>query len=263
MEIITSRQNSLFKHIKNLKDDKKYRREQGEFWVDGVNFVAQAEAKNWKIKKLVYVPEVLNTPFKTETLDKISAENRVAFSADLYSALSTKKDIQGIGAIIEEKALKNTLPEGRIVVLENISNPGNLGTIMRTSVAFGIKNIVIINPAVDPFSFEVVRASMGSIFYLNVSVFNSTDLLGKQLVEKGIISVGTSLQDDSVDIRTFDLKSKSKLAIWFGNEAKGLTPEARKICQGLLHIPMTKDVDSLNISESVGITLWEVCKNNI
>lgn len=260
MELITSRQNNVFKHIRSLKEDKKYRKESREFWVDGVNFVAQGLDKGWILKKLIYVPEKIDSPYKSTITEHIAENNKVAFSRDLYSALSTKKDIQGIGAIFEEKS-SSTVAKESSIVLEHISNPGNLGTIIRTSLAFGIKNIIIVNPAVDPFSFEVVRSSMGAIFHVSISVFDSTEVLGQKLEESQIISVGTSLQDDSTDIRTYKFDNQPS-AIWFGNEAKGLTPEARKICQSLLHIPMTGDVDSLNISESVGIVLWELVRKS-
>lgn len=262
MEIITSRQNNLFKHIKRLKEDKKYRKENKEFWVDGVNFVAQGKENNWVIKKLVYVPEELQSEFKKNIVEAVPAEKKVEFSKELYESLSSKKDIQGIGAIFEEKSFFNRVENETSIVLEHISNPGNLGTIMRTCVAFGIKNVVIVNPAVDPFSFEVVRSSMGAIFHLTISIFDSTEELVKTLEEQNIVSIGTSLQDDSIDIREYK-NDLSLYALWFGNEAKGMSDEAKKCCKTLLHIPMTDKVDSFNISESVGITVWELVGKSI
>src|SRR3989344_343331 len=103
METVTSRQNPRFKEIKKLTEDKKYREEASSFFVDGVNFVAQAIENDWVVEQLIYVPEKIGSDFKKKVLALVDEDKRLAVSADLYEALATKKDIQGMGAVVKMK----------------------------------------------------------------------------------------------------------------------------------------------------------------
>lgn len=259
MEIITSRQNPRYKGIKKLTDDKKFRIQSGTFFVDGVNFVAQAIENNWDVETLVYVPTEIDSEFKREVLSRVAFEKQFPIGDDLYKMLSTKNDIQGIGAVIRQKWLQNALGAGAGVVLENIANPGNLGSIMRLCAAFGIKNLYTISPSVEFFHPDAVRASMGAIFHLNLIEFDSLEVMKQKLSENPRHCIGTSLQDDAVDLATWTTPEvvQNRL-MWFGSEAKGLSDEAKKLCQTLVKIPISSAVDSLNVAESAAIVLYEL-----
>ncbi|MBI2310803.1 RNA methyltransferase [Candidatus Collierbacteria bacterium] len=267
MEVITSRQNPRYKEIKKLIDEKKYRQETGCFFVDGVNFVAQAIENDWEIEQLVYVPDKIDSEFKNTVLVKVPAEKYFAIDESLYQALSAKKDIQGVGAVIQQKVTANTLYSGKGVVLENIANPGNLGSIARLCAAFGIKNLYTVAPSVEFFHPDAVRASMGAIFHLNLVEFESLTTMKQKLSEDPRRCVGTSLQDDAIDIATWmtswmTSEVVQNMLIWFGSEARGLSSEAKGLCQTLLRIPMTKAVDSLNVAESAAIVMYELVIKN-
>lgn len=266
MEVITSRQNPRYKEIKKLVEEKKYRQETDCFFVDGVNFVAQAIENNWEIVQLVYVPEKMETEFKKTVVAKIPLEKYFPIDESLYQALSSKKDIQGVGGVIKQKVSVNTLSFGMGVVLENIANPGNLGSIMRLCAAFGIKNLYTISPSVEFFHPETVRASMGAIFHLNLVEFESLEEMKQKLSENPRHCLGTSLQDDAVDLSAWTssevvLRQAQDFLIWFGSEARGLSSGAKGLCQTLLRIPMSKAVDSLNVAESAAIVLYELLVN--
>lgn len=259
MEVITSRQNPRYKEIKKLVEEKKYRQETGCFFVDGVNFVAQMIENNWEVVQLVYVPEKMDTEFKKTVVAKVPAEKYFSIDESLYQTLSFKKDIQGVGAVVRQKVSVNTLSLGTGVVLENIANPGNLGSIMRLCAAFDIKNLYTIAPCVEFFHPEAVRASMGAIFHLNLVEFESLEEMKQKLSENPRHCLGTSLQDDAIDLAAWTTSQVvQNMLIWFGSEARGLSSEARKLCQTLLRIPMTKAVDSINIAESAAIVLYEL-----
>ncbi|MFZ2202660.1 MAG: RNA methyltransferase [Microgenomates group bacterium] len=258
MEIITSRQNPRIKEVKKLIADKKARAESGLFWVDGVNFVAQAIENTWEIETLVYVPELVDSDFKKKVVEQIDDDRWLAVNREIYADLATKKDIQGIGAVVRQKISKNTLFDGTGVVLENIANPGNLGSIVRLCAAFSVTRLYVVKPAVDFFNPETVRASMGAIFHLGLVYFDSTDELVKQLTGRGFAVIGTSLQDDSVDLAQFKPRKISNRLFLFGSEAKGLSGEAREMCDSLVKIPISEAVDSLNIAESAAIVLYEL-----
>lgn len=259
MDIITSRQNGRFKEIRKLVEDKKYRGETGLFFVDGVNFVAQAMNNGWEVRELVYVPDEINSEFKEEIVSRVPENKHFPIDIFLYETLSTKKDIQGVGAVIKQKTQKNILLDGTGVVLENIANPGNLGSIARLCAAFDIKNLYVIKPAVEFFHPDAVRASMGAIFHLNLITFDSVEQLKKTLEEKPTFCLGTSLQADAVSLPTWmtsQVERGEEVLIFFGSEAKGLTDEAKKLCQTLVKIPISAAVDSLNVAESVAIVLY-------
>ena len=260
MEAITSKQNSRFKDIKKLTEDKKYRDETGLFFVDGVNFVSQEIDNNWEIEQLVYVPSQIDSDFKKRVLARIPTNKHFAVDTSLYEGLATKDDIQGVGAIIRQRIQKNTLLSGAGVGLENLANPGNLGSIARLCAAFEVKNLYVIKPGVEFFHPEAIRASMGAIFHLNLIGFDSLNQMKQEISSKNFVSLGTSLQTDSIDLNDYlhnrDV-SKSYL-IWFGSEAKGMSDEAKRLCQLLLKVPISQAVDSLNVAESAAVVLYEL-----
>ncbi len=260
METITSRQNPRYKEIKKLIEDKKYRDETGLFFVDGVNFVSQAVENNWEIEQLVYVPSQLDSDFKKRILTKIPTNKHFAVDISLYEALATKNEIQGVGAVVRQKLQRNTLLPGAGVVLENLANPGNLGSIARLCAAFEVKNLYVIKPAVEFFHPEAVRASMGAVFHLNLVSFDSLSLMKQEISSKNFVSLGTSLQTDSIDLNDYihNRDNSKSYLIWFGSEAKGMSDEAKKLCQLLLRIPISQAVDSLNVAESAAVVLYEL-----
>ncbi|MBI2325904.1 RNA methyltransferase [Candidatus Collierbacteria bacterium] len=259
MEVITSRQNPRYKEIRKLIDEKKYRQETGCFFVDGVNFVAQAVENGWEIEQLVYVPNVIDTEFKKTVLAKIPAEKYFPIDEALYQVLSSKGDIQGVGAVIKQRVILNTLSSGTGVVLENIANPGNLGSIARLCAAFGIENLYTIAPAVEYFHPEAVRASMGAIFHLNLVEFDSLSTMKQRLLENNYFCIGTSLQEDAIDLSSWTTSEVVQNTLfWFGSEARGLSSEAKELCPTLLRIPMGKAVDSLNVAECAAIVIYEL-----
>ncbi|MEK7524971.1 MAG: RNA methyltransferase [Patescibacteria group bacterium] len=188
----------------------------------------------------------------------IADEKRLAVDKEIYADLAIKKDIQGVGAVVRQKISRNTLFDGAGVVLENIANPGNLGAIARLCAAFSIKNLYVIKPAVEFFQPEAVRASMGAIFHLSLVYFDSLAELKEQLNGRGFAVIGTSLQDDSVDLAMSKPHKSSNLLFLFGGEAKGLSSEAKEICDSLVKIPISGAVDSLNLAESAAIVIYEL-----
>ncbi len=260
METITSRQNARFREIKKLIENKRYREETGSFFVDGVNFVAQALANNWEILSLVYVPSEIDTDYKKKILSLVPDEKHFPVDKNLYEALSVKKDVQGVGGVFKQKLTRSEILPGTGVVLENIANPGNLGSIARLCAAFGINNLYIIKPAVEFFHPEVVRASMGGLFHLNLVEFDSIGRLSEEMKKTDYFGIGTSLQDDSVNLSVFnkDYGQSERILVLFGSEAKGLSTEAKNTCQTLLRIPIHERVDSLNVAESAAIVLYEL-----
>lgn len=243
--------------FKKLVKDRSFRWGCGQFWVDGVNFVHKAITEGWTLETLVYVPEKLDTDFKKNLVFGVDKSQKMSVGADTYSMLSVREEIQGVGAVFDMKYQKEVNTEGLAVVVEHPASPGNLGSIMRSMVAFGVKNLHIVNPGVDPFSPEVVRASMGAIFSLNIVIW---DGLGKiSEVAKNHDNIAAVL-GEAIDIREFNKTSfdKANIWLWLGNEAKGLSGHVQRLCQHKVTIKISKNVDSLNLAEAASIFLYEL-----
>ncbi len=254
MDVLTSTNNPLVKRIKKLLLDRVYRYEEGAFWCDGVNFVSQAIDNGWEIDTLVFVPQKIDSDFKRAVWTKALGVKKVAVSESVYQALSSKKDIQGVGAIIKMKT-GDTLERGLGVVLEHLQTPGNLGTIMRTCLAFDIKCLYLIAPSVDPFNPDTVRASMGALFGLKIVVIADFAGFASQIKKNLRYCIGTSLQEATL-LSNYSRQLEGTELIWFGNEAKGLSIEARRLCQDSLKVPISPIVDSLNVAECAAIILY-------
>ena len=140
-----------------------------------------------------------------------------------------------------------------MVGLDRVRDPGNLGTIMRTIDAVGANGVILIDDCTDPFSVEAVRASMGAIFTLEISLCTGDEFITFGKCFEGTI-IGTALQS-SVDYRLADWRSPC--IILMGNEQVGLPEKLKGACDQLISIPMHGRSDSLNLAVATGISLYE------
>lgn len=248
------------KDIVALQRDKKSRERVGAFFVDGVNMVKQAIEKDWPIKQLVVVDELVDNEYKKEILAKIDHAKIMHVDKRNYEKLATKKMIQGMGAVVEFK--KQNFRDGIIVVLENPRDPGNLGTIMRSMLAMGCFNLIIVKPCTDIHHPETIRASMGAILHMRI-------VLVENLVEAFSMVASLNYQNLVFDKgkATARLKEKAntisrmdKKAIWFGNEGAGVSEAVLNKNNPIIAIETSSDVDSLNLAEAVSIGLYTLLK---
>lgn len=140
------------------------------------------------------------------------------------------------------------------LVLVNPSNLGNIGTIIRTMLGFGFKNLAIIKPAGDIFDPSVVRSTMGAIFHIKFELFNSIEEYTQKYSNQNIY---TFMLDGAEEIS--NVSFKAPMSLIYGNESKGLSKEFKEIGKSV-YISHNSEIDSLNLSIAVGISLWEVSK---
>ena len=148
----------------------------------------------------------------------------------------------------EEEVLDNTL------ILDDISDPGNLGTIIRSAVAFGFKNIVLSLNSVDVYNPKVIRSSEGMIFHLNILY---TDIISFIKNHSFLKIYGTSVVNGT---KISNIKFIDKVGIIIGNEGRGMSKELIKYCNDLIYIPMNSLCESLNAGVSASIIMYEVSK---
>ncbi len=250
MEVITSASNSKYKYIKLLWQ-KKNRAEYGEYTVEGIKSVSDAVKSNCEISLIAvsedfYVRENFAYP-----------EKPLIFKTDIFNKLCDTKTPQGILAVIKMKNTEKPLDlKKAYVYCDNVTDPGNMGTIIRTADAAGFGGVILSEGCVDIYSPKTVRSSMGSFFNIDIFTDKSTDYL-KRLKENGFNLIGGALGKNTVDYREADFTKPSIIIV--GNEANGISQDIQNICE-CVKIPILGNAESLNVSVAAGILMYELIR---
>ena len=239
--IYSSKQNSKIKEIASLKE-KKYRQKLGLYLVEGIKSVAEAISMQKEVVKVVVTQDkaVNFENFKGETL---------VVSDEVFNYLSDEVTPQGVMAVLKIPNLTPTAPKGNCLLLDGVSDPGNLGTIIRSANAFGYKDIYLVN-SVDAFSRKVVRASMSGIFSVNIYNGSYQDCL-QALKDYQIIVADMNGED----INSFI--PPKKFALVMGNEGKGVSDYLKGMASNTVSIPMRKECESLNVAVASAIIMYK------
>lgn len=249
MERITSRQNPLITRLRRLGAEKKARRAEGVFLCEGVKLVG--EALRWGPP-----PELLVVAEGTAPPAELPAGVRVVEVPEaLLRAVSTVETPQGMLAVCRtpDTAPPETLPEGRLLVLDGVQDPGNVGTILRTLDAFDADGLLLTGGCADPYGWKAVRSSMGAVF--RRPIYSGTpEELAALLHRSGLPLYGAALREDTVDARQADY-TRCTLAI--GSEGRGLSREVLDLCGQTIRIPMSDRCESLNAAIAAAVLLWE------
>ncbi len=265
---VTSTSNPIIKDIKALSQ-KKNRDASGLFLAEGMKLVTDALNSGWKIETLIYNKSMIsNLP-----LQDLAAKCN-AVSADILevndkvlAAISKRDNPQTVIGVfhqnwrscdhIQELAVKNG---DVLLALDRVRDPGNLGTILRTCDAVGVKGVLLIGDTTDPFSLEATRATMGSIFHVPLARMSEDEFLDWRKTYKGRV-VGTHLAG-AVDYRSIEWSSSPTLLL-MGNEQQGLTDALAKCCDDVVIIPMSGEADSLNLAIATGVMLFEIKRDSL
>ena len=257
MVIITSRQNPLIAETAKLKE-KKYREEKKSFLFEGIKLTREAIANN------IDITHIFLTERCAQKYPDIAQRNdSVIISESVCSKLSENYSPEGIICTANymdnrhntcdfaEYNSKNDL----FLILYSIQDPGNLGTIMRASAAFGKKNIILSSDCADIYNQKTIRASMGAVFRTSTcrtenlfETINSIKKTGKEVY-------AAALQKDAKRLQ--NLENVNNCCFVLGNEGHGISKEIIECCSGTVIIPMEKDAESLNVSSAASVILWE------
>ena len=238
--IITSVQNARIKHVVALQQKSALRREEGLFVVEGQREIEHCKACGYEIVEQ-YIRDVNVTPQVYEKMAyRGSTEGMIAVARCKDHSLSA----------LQLKA--NPL----IVVLESVEKPGNLGAILRSAEAAGVDAVIVCDPLTDMYNPNLIRASIGGVFCVPTAVCSSEECI-KFLKERGI-SILTAQLQDSYEYYDYDMRSAT--AIVMGTESTGLTNQWRKAADAHIRIPMLGRLDSLNVSVSAAILMYEAVR---
>ncbi len=255
---ITSSSNPIIKEIKGLYR-KKERWKQKKFIIEGVKIVEECLNKKYLIDYVVYSNKLYDVAEGKKLLNKIEKYNIdiVHIPNNLFNEISDIKNPQGIMAIVKINliSLDDIInDENFLVLLDEVMDPGNMGTIIRTADAFGATGIILTDGSVDVYNPKVVRSSMGSIFHIPLCYVEDKLLAFKTFKEKNIAILATSLEGKKF-IQDVDFKKDFVFII--GNEARGISQESINYADELVKIYMPGKAESLNAAIAASIIMYE------
>ena len=239
--MIESINNEQIKEIRKLKD-KKYRDETNLFLVEGDHLVKEAYKAGY-LKKLILTEDIYDFD-----VEKLLVTDKVIKS---ISELNNTKVIGVCSKLSNELDLSKN-----VVILDSVQDPGNLGTIIRSCVAFNINNLVLSNETVDLYNSKVIRSTQGMIFNMNI-IRDDLENTIKLLKDNNYIIYGTNVVN-GIDIK--DVKNNEKYAIILGNEGNGISNEINALVDKNIYIKMNQNCESLNVAVSGSIILYELNK---
>ncbi len=249
MEKIVSRKNEKIKRLRKLVEDRAYRRSEGEFVSDGEKMLAEAVQSGMDVRLLlvregadVCVPdgvEAYCVPEDVlESVSPLKTARDVIFSCAIPAAEPKEFDVRG-GAVL----------------LENLQDPGNVGTVIRTANAFGMDDVFLLGSCADVWGPRTVRAAMGGLFRQRVTEITYEDV--ERLKAHGARLIGAALGEGSRDIGEVPLNGA---VVAIGSEGSGLTDRLKAMCDSLVIIPMEERCESLNASAAAAVVMWEMRK---
>ena len=239
MKIIESKNNQTAKYVRELLNDKKFRKSEGRFVLEGPKFLNLTKSPT-----LVVFESGKESPTNLE-------QNTYTTTPEIFKSISDTQTNQGILAVFDFKVTPfSSNQKGKMLLLDCVQDPGNLGAAVRSAVAFGFNKIILFNQCADPFSPKAARASAGAV--LDAEFFkleNESDLS-----EHFIIAADAS--GESV----VDYLWPNEYILAIGSEGLGISAEIKKYCKKTLAVPID-NVESLNAAVSAGILLFCASKN--
>lgn len=259
---ITSKTNRLIKEYNQLKKSRKERYKCGKFVVEGAKVCLEALKSNFNVETIFITDNAKNKYSELiEEIEKTDADI-YEISDEISEFLADTETPQGVYIVCKMldkiQYLDKINDNGTYIILENIQDPGNLGTIIRTADAMGIDCVYISSDSTDVYSSKVIRSTAGSVFRQKFAIIENVPEFIKMLSEKGATTFGAVLHRDSQILGTFEFPKLCGCVI--GNEGNGLTDETIIACNKLLTIPMSENTESLNAGLAAGIIMWEMRK---
>ncbi len=246
MEVrITSRKNPLAAEFRRLAGDKTARRETGLLLGQGQKLLTEALASGLLPETVLYCAEAPRVPRSVRC--QAAAEEVLAWISPMKSA----------------PELLFTLPipgepgpvRGRVLLAENMQDPGNVGTMVRTAAAFGFDGVLLAGACADPWSPKAVRASMGAAFRLRIWERGDGEAVMTELEEEGLPVYAAALSEQAERAGSFRFPERFVLAV--GNEGHGLSEAVLKSARRIIRIPMAPGAESLNAAAAAAVLMWE------
>jgi TrmH family RNA methyltransferase len=256
---ITGFSNPLVKRVRSLRD-KKHRRREGLFLAEGLRILTEARAEGVLPEMLFFAADGAGHPLAQALIAATQAAGGevIETTPDILSKLSGKENAQTLVGVYRDRLTPlSGIDRGQAdiwIVAQALRDPGNLGTILRTSDAVRGGGLILVDDCVDPFSVEAVRASMGALFTQRIAAARWPEFLAWLRSGPGQL-VGTSLRTDT-DYQAARYEAPTFILV--GNEAQGLPADYERECDLLVKMPMLGKADSLNAAVATAVMAYEV-----
>lgn len=257
MEKITSKNNQLVKDTKKLFTSSRARKESGAFVLEGARLCFDVLNSFYTVDKL-FITQSAYDKYQAKADELISkSASAYLITDDVASKLSDTVATQGIFAVCKMQSAPNADIKGKVIALDNVQDPSNLGAVVRTAEALGI-DAVVTYQGCDVFNPKALRASMGSM--LRVNIVDTDDLFAclNTLKSRGFAVYSTVPDSNATKITAVDFQKDCVCVI--GNEANGVEDNIKQLSDALITIPMLGRAESLNASVAASITMWEMLR---
>jgi TrmH family RNA methyltransferase len=251
--MITSNQNSKIKLIRALLGRAKERREAGAFVAEGVRLVEEAVISNWRFRIALY-DETLSERGRLQ-VERLRSQgvDVEEVSASVMKSISETEAPQGILAVLEATQLPIPQSSNFILIPDQIRDPGNLGTLLRSAAASGVQAVLIPSETTDAFAPKVLRSGMGAHFRLPIHSM-SWEEIGKSVAALQVFVADMDGQS------CWDTDLSKPIVLIVGNEAEGASESAQKLANGKISIPMSGETESLNAGVAGSVLMFEVMR---
>ena len=259
-ESITSAQNPKIKDLLALQEKSKERRKKGLFVVEGRRELLHCIEAGYEPYSIFFCPEIIGEKDLDEIAEAAGGCSFFEIPQHLYDKVAYRGGTEGVIAELRCKEMSldalKLKDNPLVVVLEAVEKPGNLGAVLRSADASGVDAVIVCDPLTDMYNPNLIRSSIGAIFTVPVATASSEDTI-KWLKANNIKIYTAQLQDSEW---YYDTDMKGGTAIVMGTEATGLTDAWRKAADAHIKIPMLGKLDSLNVSVSAAILMFEAVR---
>ncbi len=252
VNLIESKDNGKIKNALKIAGSTSVRRKNGVFFAATSKVVLDILDAGFKANEIFCVESEY-----TKHKDKLEGENVYIVSPQVADKLSEGKTEDGMWAVftMKDRDEAAVMTAEKILVLEDVQDPNNMGAILRTALGFGFENIVVTNKCADVFSRKVIRTSMTASVKVNVMVAENLPRFTQQLNDRGYTTVAACLQG-AVPLGSVPVNRP--FALYIGNEGNGLSDDVIESCSARVKIPMSDKIESLNAAVSAAVLMWEL-----
>lgn len=263
--MITSKFNEKIKYINSLKN-KKFRDKYNKYILEGIKLVDEhISSEDFNAPEFIVLSKelLLNNVGGEKLYQKVKGFDTVLeVDQTVFEYLSDTETPQGILTVLDKKELaltdllKSINNSEKIIILDKVSDAGNIGTIIRTAVSFNVKNIICIKGTVDVYSSKVIRSAMGALGKLNIFYldYNELEIMKTNLKQQGYELIATDLKAKKY---INECKTSKKHVFVLGNESNGVSDKMKSLCDSYIKIPMEETQESLNVGVAAAILMYE------
>ena len=251
--MISSSQNAKIKLVRALAGRPKDRREAGAFLAEGVRLIEEALAANWPFRFVLFAEGLSERGLQLQKKIEDCGIETEKVEGGLLRSLSETETPQGILAVLDDSLLPIPEPLDFLLILDQIRDPGNLGTLLRSAQAAGVQAVSLSPETTDAFAPKAVRAGMGAHFHLAIRSLSWDEIRGQT---KSLSPILADMQGQSC----WEVDFRQPLALIIGGEAEGAREQARKVAKSTVRIPMTGQMESLKAAVAGSVLMFEVLR---